>query len=55
MALDKRDIDVLKTLVKKEIKEFEKEGSGILRAGVVFLSTEEKYDIYLKELLKKLK
>lgn len=55
MSLEKKDIEVLKALVKQEIKEIEKESSGILRPGVVFLSAEEKYEDYLKDLLKKLK
>ena len=55
MNLKKRDIEVLKALVKQEIKEMEKESSGILRPGIAFLSTEEKYEDYLKDLLKKLK
>ncbi len=55
MNLEKKDIEVLRALVKQEIKEIEKEGSAILRPGVVFLSAEEKYEDYLEELLQKLK
>ena len=56
MALEKRDIDMLKALVKKEIDIVEKEGSTIiLHPGIAFLSSEERYDDYLKGLLKKLK
>ncbi|MEA3515161.1 MAG: hypothetical protein U9R34_06795 [Nanoarchaeota archaeon] len=55
MALEKKDIDALKALVKKEIEIIDKEGSTILHPGIAFLSTEERYEDYLKDLLKKLK
>lgn len=55
MNLEKRDIEILNALVKKEIERMDKEGSTILRPGVVFLSVEEKYEDYLQNLLKKLK
>lgn len=54
MKLNKKDIDVLKTLIKQEIKEVKNGDPKIFRPGVVLLSAKEKYEDYLEELLKKL-
>ena len=53
----KEEKKVLRFLVDKELKDvLEKEAElDILRPGVAFLALEEKYEILLENLLKKLK
>ena len=53
MELSKTEKDLIKHLVEKEIAEFEQE-EGTIRPPAGFLAAEEKYDVLLKELLKKL-
>ena len=55
MELDDKDIQAIKSLIKKEIEQVEREGEAIvIDPGIAFLSAEEKYEDYLKSLLKKL-
>ncbi len=53
MELTQTEKKLIKHLVEKELNEFEDEEESI-RPPVGFLAAEEKYDILLKELLKKL-
>ena len=53
MGLDKRDREILKYLIEKEIVAFDKD-ADIVRHDIILLKGEEQYDSYLKELLKKL-
>lgn len=53
MELTQTEKKLIKHLVEKELKEFEEEEETI-RPPVGFLAAEEKYDILLKDLLKKL-
>ena len=52
--LTKKDKEMIKYLVEKELKEFEKEESSIRPEEIKFLEGEEGYDALLKGLLKKL-
>lgn len=45
---------LLKSLVKKELEEFEKKEIGIVDMPPQFLKGEKKYEMFLKELIKKL-
>ena len=53
MGFEKRDRELLRYLLEKEIALFEKDAS-IVRHDIVLLKGEEQYDSYLKQLLKKL-
>ena len=53
--LNPKEKELLKSLVEKEIKEFEEEDSTILSKEIALLEGEEKYDEFLKKLLEKLK
>ena len=53
MELTQTEKDLIKHIIKKELKEFEQEEESI-RPSAPFLAAEEKYDILLKNLLKKL-
>jgi len=55
MVLKKREKELLHFLVEKELKQVEEEGEDILRPGIVLLRGEEKYEDFLKALLKKLR
>tara|TARA_Y100000034_G_C6797449_1_gene357553 strand:+ start:31 stop:189 length:159 start_codon:yes stop_codon:yes gene_type:complete len=50
---DEKEKKLLKMLVEKELNEFTKEKSEI-RPNVDFLEAEEKYGVFLKDLLEKL-
>jgi len=54
MRLTAKEKDLLRYLVKKELKEFKKEEAEI-RPNLVFLKGEEEYDLLLEALFKKLK
>ena len=54
MTFSKQERELLKLLVKKELDEFEKEDESILREPPMLLAAEAKYDLFLKDLLKKL-
>jgi len=49
-----KEKELIKSLVKKELKEFEQEESTILQKELNFLEGEEKYDDFLKQLIEKL-
>ncbi len=53
--LSEKDRELLRYLVEKELKNFEKEGSTVRPEELVFLQGEEEYDKFLKELLEKLR
>ena len=53
--LTDKDKELLRNLVEKELKEFEKEESTIIQPELNLLGGEERYDQFLKELLEKLK
>jgi hypothetical protein len=55
MNLTKEEKEVVKNLVKRELKEFENEEKAIRDIMPSFLVSEEKYELMLKELLGKLK
>tara|TARA_Y100000310_G_scaffold345840_1_gene470994 strand:- start:8650 stop:8814 length:165 start_codon:yes stop_codon:yes gene_type:complete len=52
MELTQKERDLLKYLVKKELKEFKKEEAEI-RPSLPFLKREEEYDLLLESLQKK--
>ncbi|MBD3259016.1 hypothetical protein GF371_00105 [Candidatus Woesearchaeota archaeon] len=54
MVFTKKEKECLKYLVKKELKNFEEEKETIMDPQAGFLATEERYDLFLKNLLKKL-
>lgn len=53
MELSKDEKELIKSLLKKELDSFEKEDSAILTENPPLLALEEKYDEFLKKLLKK--
>jgi len=53
MELTKDEKELIKSLLKKEIKSFEKADSEILTENPPLLAVEEKYDEFLKKILKK--
>ncbi len=55
MNLNKDEIQVLKSLVEKEIKEFSSEEKTIRDVRPSFIASEEKYEGFLNSLLRKLK
>ena len=55
MNLTDEEKNVLKNLVKKELKDFENEEKVIRDARPTFIASEEKYEEFLKDLLGKLK
>ena len=54
MELSKNEKELLKLLVKKELDDVVKKGEDIKTEGPVLLAAEEKYEIVLEKLLKKL-
>lgn len=56
MRLTKQEKEVLKYLLKKELKDFEAQEKEIkqLRPILPFLAVEERYDLLLEKILKKL-
>jgi len=50
-----KEKEILKNLVEKELKGFEKEESTIRPEELNILEGEEKYDEFLKQLMEKLK
>ena len=54
MSLTEDEKKLLKELVKKELKAFEAEEKTIIETWPGFFSAEVKYDLFLKDLLKKL-
>ena len=53
MAFTKKEKEALKYLIKKELKGFKGEKKTITDPQAGFLAMEEKYDVFLKNLLKK--
>ncbi len=53
MTFDKNELLLIKTLVKKELENFEKEEAEFV-PSIQLLELETKYDLFLKGLLKKL-
>lgn len=53
MTFDKNELLLLKNLVKKELESFEKEEEQF-NPSIPMIELETKYDIFLRELLKKL-
>jgi hypothetical protein len=53
MTFTQKEKELVKYLVKKELKTFENEEKEI-RPSLPFLKREEEYDLFLKALLKKL-
>jgi len=51
--LSKMEKDLLVHLIKKELKDFEKD-KNIVRHDIILLKGEEEYDGFLKSLIKKL-
>lgn len=54
MKFTDNEKEFLKQVVKKELDNFEDEGETIIEAEPAFIALEEKYDEFLKNLLKKL-
>ncbi|MBR9692087.1 hypothetical protein GOV06_04845 [Candidatus Woesearchaeota archaeon] len=55
MELTKTEKEIIKFLVDKELKAVEQKEEDIKTEGPVLLAAEEKYEIVLEQLLKKLK
>lgn len=55
MELTKQEKEIVKFLVKKELKDVEKMEEEIKTEGPALLAAEEKYEIVLEQILKKLK
>ncbi len=55
MNLTKQEKELIKYLIKGHLDNFEKEGTAILDQSPIIFSAEKKYDIFLKNLLKKFK
>lgn len=53
--MDKKDREILKYLVEKELKSMNKIEKGIEFPQLEFLKSVETYEKYLKDLLKKIK
>ena len=54
MSFTEDEKKLLKHLIEKEIEQFEKKEEKIRPLVPQFLAIEEKYDLFLKELLKKM-
>ncbi len=54
MEFDKKEKELLKLLVKKELDDFEEDEKNV-HQNVAIIALEEKYDMFLKKLLDKLK
>ncbi len=54
MDLNKKDKEMIKEILKKELAEVKEEGSNILRPQIAHLAAEEKYEDYLEKLIKKI-
>ncbi|MBW2978319.1 hypothetical protein KY331_05730 [Candidatus Woesearchaeota archaeon] len=55
IELSKEEKELIKALLKQELKRFEKKETEILTENPPLLAIEEKYDEFLKKVLKKLK
>ena len=55
MTLTKQEKEIVKFLVTKELKQVEKAEEDIKTEGPALLAAEEKYEIVLENILKKLK
>ena len=55
IELSKEEKEFIKSLLSLELKKFSKEESEILTENPPMLAMEEKYDDFLKKILKKLK
>ena len=53
MELSKDEKKLIKFLIKQELKKFEEQEEEALRPSAPFLAVEEKYDEFLKKVLKK--
>ena len=55
MELTNQEKEIIKFLIERELKAVEKKEEDIKTEGPVLLAAEEKYEIVLEKLLKKLK
>jgi len=53
MELSKEEKELVKFLIKQELKKFEEQEEEQIRPDAPFLAVEEKYDEFLKKTLKK--